>query len=83
MLRFISCLNLGTASYFTLLDKQTALTIFLISRLNEKDKSVRCPTAAVLQTQIRADHMKSCRLYSRPGRENYSPALSTLALNLN
>lgn len=38
-----------------------------------------CSNAA----QISLDHMKSSRLYSRPGQENYSPARSTLALNLN
>lgn len=44
-----------------------------ISGQNEKGKSVRCPTAAALQPKLAPDHMKSCRLYSRPGRENYSP----------
>lgn len=77
------CQSHSTAKTFTLLYKQAALAIFLnlLTKWERQQCEVfhSCSTAA----WIRWDHMKSCRLYSRPGRENYSPALSTLALNLN
>lgn len=74
-------LNIGVvckSASFTLLSKQAAFPY-----LEQEGQKCEVSHSCSIATKISADHMKSCRLYSRLGWENYSPALSTLALNLN